>query len=452
MYTKKQMAQWIDWGFPFSPEDQALAVDNEEFPDPSITGLAVEKAEHPLTGVFQQFQAIVYTDSSINNTQAVIQVELDEKIFVGTYQYKKGVFEYMKYRLGVSVTFPPPYSAYIYELKASIVSTRQIDKGKILSSKSINIKVDSSGNVAIYDGKPIEATNGNSIGDISISDLNYIIGNKRLFTRDNMRDYPNVYNMSHELFLKGLNENLNLYQITIGLRAAHFLAQIAHETVKFGTLEEEATGLAYNPPHKVAKILGNGPGDGPRFKGRGLMQLTGRTNYTNFSASYNANRPNAIDFTIEPNNTLLASDISIGTNSAAWYWQINASLNDNADQDDLIYIVYRVNGGFNGYNYRKELVIRALNQFKDSIDQSNLSKELGVYKIQDSRVYNNFNGTFIWGKYHDNFYKLDGTDKDDEIAKFAYQRVIDLYDSGKVKKTKDNKATYDKAKERLEAL
>jgi len=76
---------------------------------------------------------------------------------------------------------------------------------------------------------------------------------------------------------KSLVETLERYEINTPLRLAHFLAQTCHESDGYCTTEEYASGAAY----EGRRDLGNTePGDGRRFKGRGLIQLTGRANYT----------------------------------------------------------------------------------------------------------------------------------------------------------------------------
>lgn len=131
------------------------------------------------------------------------------------------------------------------------------------------------------------------------------------------------------------------------LRMAHFLAQIGHESGSLRFSEELASGEAY----EGRTDLGNTqPGDGPRFKGRGLIQLTGRTNYTLYS------QETGIDFVGNPQ--MLADDPRAAVDVACWFWQTNG-LNDLADEDDVTAITRRINGGFNGLDDRVGFLARA---------------------------------------------------------------------------------------------
>lgn len=162
---------------------------------------------------------------------------------------------------------------------------------------------------------------------------------------------------------------LSNYSITTPLRVAHFLAQVMHESGNFKYLEEN---LNYNKeallrvfskyftpalaekchrnPVTIANIvysnrMGNGDidsGDGWRYRGRGLIQLTGRTNYVCFSNAVN------MDIVTNP-DTLVVPELAV--ESACWYWETH-ELNELADNDDIVGITRRINGGTHGIQQR----------------------------------------------------------------------------------------------------
>ena len=124
------------------------------------------------------------------------------------------------------------------------------------------------------------------------------------------------------------------------LRLIHFLAQLAHESGNFRYMEEIASGAAY----EGRKDLGNTQlGDGKRFKGRGPIQLTGRANYRRYGQQL------GIDF---ENNPAIVAIPSVGLLVACKFWSDNG-LNALADQDDVLTITRRINGGTNGLADRK---------------------------------------------------------------------------------------------------
>lgn len=131
------------------------------------------------------------------------------------------------------------------------------------------------------------------------------------------------------------------------LRAAHFLAQIGHESLDFRYAEEIASGSAYEGRVDLGNVQ---PGDGPRFKGRGLIQLTGRANY----AAYG--RDIGRDLIADPG--AVAEDPLLATGVAAWFWTRHG-LNALADQNDLVRITRRINGGLRGIEDRAERLIVA---------------------------------------------------------------------------------------------
>jgi putative chitinase len=130
------------------------------------------------------------------------------------------------------------------------------------------------------------------------------------------------------------------------LRLAHFLAQAAHECDGFKTLVEYASGKAY----EGREDLGNTePGDGVRYRGRGIFQLTGRANYKQFG------RALKLDLVGIP---MLAQEPDICVQVALLYWKAK-KLNFYADQDDIKAITRRINGGYNGLESRRIYLQRA---------------------------------------------------------------------------------------------
>lgn len=132
-------------------------------------------------------------------------------------------------------------------------------------------------------------------------------------------------------------------------RVAEWLAQIGHESGGLQWMEELADGSAY----EGRADLGNTqPGDGPRFKGRGPIQITGRYNYEQVSAwAYGLGLvPSSTYFVEFPHE--LAGD-RYGMLGAVWYWTVaRPQINGMADAEDHEGVCRAINGGLNGYDDR----------------------------------------------------------------------------------------------------
>jgi putative chitinase len=174
-------------------------------------------------------------------------------------------------------------------------------------------------------------------------------------------------------WLPALNAGMKRFEIRTRARAAAFLAQIAHESGQCRFIEERLSysagalmrtwpkrfptlevALQYERnPEKLANFvyanrMGNGPPesrDGFRFRGRGLIQMTGRANYLAVSAALK------LDFVKSPELMLMPRHAAM---SAAWFWQsrgLNEVADDKSDDDDnedFRQITRVINGGLNG--------------------------------------------------------------------------------------------------------
>jgi putative chitinase len=167
------------------------------------------------------------------------------------------------------------------------------------------------------------------------------------------RIMPHLTQSRLKLYLKPLNRAMHEFHITNRNRKAAFLAQIAHESVELLYFEEIASGWAYDITNNrsLALSLGNTRvGDGPRYKGRGPIQLTGRSNYRV------AGRALGLNLEGHPK---IASRPNVGFRIAGWYW-VGHKLNGLADRRDFREITRRINGGYNGYSSRVAFYVRAL--------------------------------------------------------------------------------------------
>jgi putative chitinase len=182
-------------------------------------------------------------------------------------------------------------------------------------------------------------------------------------------------------------ETLPKYGVDTAIRVAHFISQCAHESNNFRSLEENlnyskealervfpryfgpgkrnAADYARNP-EKIANYvyqdefrsvqgrMGNtNPGDGWRFRGRGLKQLTGRNNYTAFGKSVGMTAEEAAEYVATKKGAL---------ESALWFWD-NKNLNPVADTGDVVRMTRIINGGDIGLADRRQRYEQAMRVF-----------------------------------------------------------------------------------------
>ena len=176
-----------------------------------------------------------------------------------------------------------------------------------------------------------------------------------------------------EILVNLLDNILNPAGINTKERVCMFLAQCGHESAEFTIYNENlnysANGLRsvfgkYFPtddlanqyarkPEKIAnKVyanrIGNGPessGDGWKYRGFGIIMITGKSNYEAFSKDM------GIDIVSNPDN--IRQDLTLAIKTAIWFWNKN-KLNTYCDNNDFIGLTKRINGGLNGLKDRQE--------------------------------------------------------------------------------------------------
>lgn len=214
-------------------------------------------------------------------------------------------------------------------------------------------------------------------------------------TLDNIIQSTGCSNKVAEVWLPYFNSILNNFEINTPKRIAAFLSQIGHESGHLEFLEENlnysADGLANTWPNRYAKKalnglyaknsvgrylpsdlalkiarkpvliasdcyanrMGNGSAEskeGWKFRGRGLIQVTGKSNYAQLTLK------TGVDFISNPD---LLKEPAYALISACWFWKSN-NLNRFADKQDIIGLTKAINGGDKGLLHRKELYKKAL--------------------------------------------------------------------------------------------
>jgi putative chitinase len=183
---------------------------------------------------------------------------------------------------------------------------------------------------------------------------------------------PNATNANLDKYVPFLTELMPKYGIDTPLRQRHFLAQLLHESGSFSAVRENLNysvdglmktfpkyfatrAIAEQYARKPSKIancvyanrMGNGPqesGDGWRYRGGGLIQTTGRTNYELTGKGIGIPLVQKPELITEPKTAV---------ESACWFWR-SRGLNILADLDDIVAVTKRINGGVNGLDDRKK--------------------------------------------------------------------------------------------------
>jgi putative chitinase len=188
--------------------------------------------------------------------------------------------------------------------------------------------------------------------------------------------HPEIINQ----YIDPLNKAMDHFQINTKERIAMFLAQVGHESAGLMHIEEnlnykaerlpavfpkyfhdvDTNEYAHNPEKIANRVyanrMGNGPessGDGYRFRGRGLIQLTGHDNYAHFASDFGITLENVVVYLATPEGACM---------SAAWFWHIH-NLNYYSDARDVVKVTRLINGGEIGLAERTAAYNEALQVF-----------------------------------------------------------------------------------------
>ena len=153
------------------------------------------------------------------------------------------------------------------------------------------------------------------------------------------------------VFVPALNTAMNRYQILGTKRVAAFIAQIGHESGQLKYVKEIWGATVAQMRYEGRADLGNTqPGDGSKYRGRGLIQITGRANYKACDKALGFDLVNQPELLEKPQHACM---------SGAWFWATKG-LSPLADERKFETITRRINGGLNGLADRQMLYARAL--------------------------------------------------------------------------------------------
>lgn len=169
-----------------------------------------------------------------------------------------------------------------------------------------------------------------------------------MITHEELRQVMPLAGHRIDTFLEPINDTLTVYDISTPLRISAFLAQVAHESGELRYVRELSSGQEYEGRADLGNTL---EGDGIRFKGRGLLQITGRANYRLCSEEM------FDDFRLVVTPELL-EEPQHAAMSAGWFWS-RRNLNNLADMKDIRGITRAINGGYNHLAEREVYYARA---------------------------------------------------------------------------------------------
>ncbi|HBH5322514.1 TPA: chitinase, partial [Escherichia coli] len=205
-------------------------------------------------------------------------------------------------------------------------------------------------------------------------------------------------------YLYDINAGFIRFGMTTCREKAHFLAQIIHESGYFRyTKEINGESASYSP-----------------WYGRGLIQVTGESNYTAYGEYINED----VTSSDSARDKLISSPHCVL--SAFWYFNIFKRINEDAKNDDFNKITAVINGGYNHYDERLSI----FNKLVTSLAAEHLNQKAmnDDFLFDDSDVYDNKVYALGWGIWHDPDSSRRGTIKSNEEALKGYRRAKELID------------------------
>ena len=232
--------------------------------------------------------------------------------------------------------------------------------------------------------------------DLTLSELENMIrqlsGKNEIKLFDHKNCTLNTAERNTKSLLTEVNKVLKKYEINTCIRRIHFIAQLYHESASFSTTTEFSDGTQYNPGGSKNPTGKNGNttmGDGPKYRGRGLIQLTWKNNYKLYK-SYSK-------LDVVNNYTMIDASLAISCDVSGWFWKQGKALSKSkkwtgpggewppylknesidypkqrieeesatygavdmnliADDDNTVLITYLINGGQKGIDHRKQCV------------------------------------------------------------------------------------------------
>ncbi len=263
----------------------------------------------------------------------------------------------------------------------------------------------------------------NSDGVVEINVNAACICNRGMTLVDLENLAPNAIANDRSTYLDAINLTCNEFEIHTCIEKAHFIAQLLTESANLSATKEFG----------VSNTSYGG------YPGRGLIQLTYKSTYRGyeqFVGTEGENEQNKTDdFTSSLTNKEKLEQLPHAALSAGWFYRMyKGGILSASREDDILEVTARINGGFNGFNDRKNKLTTCKAYLKTLCSNSQLDSD--TYNYEDSRIYNNRTYTFGWAIYHDTkFTCKTGVTKDNDGALVAYQRFQSFSNTSSLKNT-----------------